>query len=199
MDYQPDLQGAVDQRLVDRDTEPRCTSCGMPFVEHLGIVGTCAELQAARAQVEALTSCDMSHKLEEWRQSYAAEARLREQFQTGYEDAVHKLAAAREQVEALTKERGSAIEVRADLAAKMLASIVERDAAIARTLDAQQAGADAIGKLMLERDALKAALRAAGNRVVYSLQLEHHKSECGCVDCRMVINIDALLGEKETP
>jgi hypothetical protein len=35
----------------------------------------------------------------------------------------------------------------------------ERDAAITRTLNAQQAGADAIGKLILERDALKAALR----------------------------------------
>jgi hypothetical protein len=48
---------------------------------------------------------------------------------------------------------------------EMLEAKTERNAAIARTLDAQQAGADAIGKLILERDALKDALRAARRHV----------------------------------
>jgi hypothetical protein len=80
----------------------------------------------------------------------------------------------------------------------------ERDAAIARAdaleneiLLATKTHGDAVAFYVKERDTLKAALRAAGNRLVYALQLEAHKSECGCVDCRMVRNIDALLGEKE--
>jgi hypothetical protein len=28
-------------------SDPKCKSCGVPFVDHLGLIGTCAKLQAA--------------------------------------------------------------------------------------------------------------------------------------------------------
>jgi hypothetical protein len=82
--YHPDLQSAVDQRLTDRDTEQRCASCGKPFVEHMGIVGTCAELKAARARFADL------------------KARLHTESQNRGNAAA--------QVEALTKERDEVID-----------------------------------------------------------------------------------------
>ena len=42
MHYFEDAQGAEDQ--------PCCLSCGVPFVDHLGIIGTCAELLKTRQE-----------------------------------------------------------------------------------------------------------------------------------------------------
>ena len=43
-EYPPDLQAAVDERGHDHEA-PICTSCGKPFSDHMGIVGTCAKLK----------------------------------------------------------------------------------------------------------------------------------------------------------
>jgi len=108
------------------------------------------------------------------------------------------------QVEALTVERDAAI-ARAEKAESELAIVCARYKSALRGLCEERDAlkAEIEGHLINGQeddqriDTLKSALRAAGNRIVYSLQLEHHKSECGCVDCRMIKNIDALLGEKE--
>jgi len=34
--------------------EPRCPACLVPYVKHLGIAGTCAELTAAKKQIAKL-------------------------------------------------------------------------------------------------------------------------------------------------
>ena len=36
--------------------EPRCPSCGVAWVEHLGMIGTCRELQQARADILVLAA-----------------------------------------------------------------------------------------------------------------------------------------------
>jgi hypothetical protein len=36
--------------------EPKCTSCGVPYSAHLGIVGTCAKLTEALARIAELES-----------------------------------------------------------------------------------------------------------------------------------------------
>lgn len=50
MTFHPDLQRAVNQHLADRNYAT-CMSCGKPFIDHIGIVGTCAALLDARAQL----------------------------------------------------------------------------------------------------------------------------------------------------
>ena len=37
-------------------SEPVCDACLVPYSEHLGLVGTCRELQAAKARIEELES-----------------------------------------------------------------------------------------------------------------------------------------------
>ena len=39
--------------MADSD-EPKCTSCGKPFVRHDGIIRTCKALQVAKAELERL-------------------------------------------------------------------------------------------------------------------------------------------------
>jgi hypothetical protein len=36
--------------------EPTCFSCGVPLRDHLGLHGTCRQLQEARAEIERLTA-----------------------------------------------------------------------------------------------------------------------------------------------
>lgn len=36
------------------DPPARCDSCGVPFIEHLGLIGTCADLRRARIRVRTL-------------------------------------------------------------------------------------------------------------------------------------------------
>ena len=31
-----------------KDTEPKCRSCGKPYIDHLGLIGTCNELQLTK-------------------------------------------------------------------------------------------------------------------------------------------------------
>jgi septal ring factor EnvC (AmiA/AmiB activator) len=35
-------------------SEPACPSCGVPFVDHLGLAGTCQELQSTNATIATL-------------------------------------------------------------------------------------------------------------------------------------------------
>lgn len=39
---------------MNDEDEFKCESCGVPFVKHLGIIGTCAELILARSRYEKL-------------------------------------------------------------------------------------------------------------------------------------------------
>jgi len=36
--------------MTDTEDEPRCKSCGVPWVEHMGIEGTCAENKKLREE-----------------------------------------------------------------------------------------------------------------------------------------------------
>ena len=41
------------EELSDGDMAPaKCKPCGKPFVEHLGLQGTCAELQSAQVRMQ---------------------------------------------------------------------------------------------------------------------------------------------------
>jgi len=47
----------TDNDFHDDDEWPddaRCAACGVPFTQHLGVQGTCAELLEARAEIERL-------------------------------------------------------------------------------------------------------------------------------------------------
>ena len=43
------------RRPYDADPEPsRCKSCNMPYIEHMGIQGTCAKLQEALSTLKSI-------------------------------------------------------------------------------------------------------------------------------------------------
>lgn len=43
--------------------DPQCKSCGVPYTEHLGLIGTCARLKEAEATIRRFTSL---HPIEDW-------------------------------------------------------------------------------------------------------------------------------------
>ena len=44
--------------------EPTCASCGVPFIEHLGLQGMCRELQEANEQIQSLESHERLYRCE---------------------------------------------------------------------------------------------------------------------------------------
>jgi len=43
----------VETKAEDKEDAPTCPSCNTPYRDHLGLIGTCAKLQAIFALVEA--------------------------------------------------------------------------------------------------------------------------------------------------
>ena len=50
----PKPSGQVVGRRLNRFVEPSCPSCGVPYVDHLGLVGTCAKLRKAVAVLRTI-------------------------------------------------------------------------------------------------------------------------------------------------
>jgi len=203
--YQPDPQAAVDQRLTDRDTEQRCASCGKPFTEHIGIIGTCAALKEseakcrhlehtatlakeradkASAQVEALTKeRDALVKRAEW---LKVKANVADHTTQSVKDDIEWCDA----VEATGGKDFSA-------ASALARAHKERNAAIARAERAEaqyQLMRDQIIKERLERDALKTALRKLHIKMYGSMPYPVER-KCECADCLFKQELRALLGE----
>ena len=42
------------ERIMSDAEEPKCPSCGAAWTDHLGMIGTCRQLQEARAEIDRL-------------------------------------------------------------------------------------------------------------------------------------------------
>lgn len=77
---------------------PTCPSCNTPYIDHLGIIGTCAKLQdlrtVAKAAHSAWLDCNAERLAPDLSNHYTAR-----QLATDYTHAMLRLGAALEQLE----------------------------------------------------------------------------------------------------
>lgn len=73
------LAAAKAEELSDEPvTVERCGSCGVPWVEHLGLIGTCRELVRLRAALHAILMVE--HTLPVGKTSHVAENKRRREI-----------------------------------------------------------------------------------------------------------------------
>lgn len=48
------IREAMNEDLLGDLNPPKCESCGVPWTDHLGMIGTCRQLQEARAEIATL-------------------------------------------------------------------------------------------------------------------------------------------------